>query len=74
MCIRDRSNITDQNIGKLDIYGTDPFQSSLDLSTERFHQENKGQHRLHTSTSTTDLPHQADLLIVSVDAANRLAA
>ena len=68
------SNITDQNIGKLDIYGTDPFQNSLDLSTERFHQENKGQHRLHTSTSTTDLPHQADLLIVSVDAANRLAA
>ena len=68
------SNIEDADIGTLDIYGVDPFQSSLDLSTERFHQENKGAHRLHMSTNPADLPSEADLLIVSVDAANRLAA
>lgn len=68
------SNIEDIEIGTLDIYGVDPFQSSLDLSTERFHQENKGGHRLHMSTDASVLPHEAELLIVSVDAANRLAA
>ena len=68
------SNIDDADIGTLDIYGVDPFQSSLDLSTERFHQENKGAHTLHMSTNPADLPAEADLLIVSVDAANRLAA
>jgi len=68
------SNIDDADIGTLDIYGVDPFQSSLDLSTERFHQENKGGHKLHMSTKASDLPSEADLLIVSVDAANRLAA
>jgi len=68
------SNIEDTDIGKLDIYGVDPFQSSLDLSTERFNQENKGRHTLHMSTDTANLPAKADLLIVSVDAANRLAA
>lgn len=68
------SNIDDTDIGTLDIYGVDPFQSSLDLSTERFHQENKGGHALHMSTKAADLPAEADLLIVSVDAANRLAA
>jgi len=66
--------IDDGDIGTLDIYGVDPFQSSLDLSTERFHQENKGRHRLHMSTKASGLPSEADLLIVSVDAANRLAA
>jgi len=68
------SNIDDADIGTLDIYGVDPFQSSLDLSTERFHQENKGGHNLHMSTQSSDLPAEAELLIVSVDAANRLAA
>jgi len=68
------SNIDDAKIGRLNIYGVDPFQSSLDLSTERFHQENKGGHKLHMSTNTSDLPGEAELLIVSVDAANRLAA
>ena len=68
------SNIEDADIGTLDIYGIDPFQSSLDLSTERFHQENKGGHNLHMSTKASDLPKDAELLIVSVDAANRLAA
>jgi len=68
------SNIQDADIGTLDIYGVDPFQSSLDLSTERFHQENKGGHALHMSTDAADLPAEAELLIVSVDAANRLAA
>ena len=68
------SNINDQAIGIFDIYGVDPFQSSLDLSTERFHQENQGGHKLHMSTNAADLPAEADLLIVSVDAANRLAA
>ena len=68
------SNIDDADIGTLDIYGVDPFQSSLDLSTERFHQENKGGHALHMSTKAAHLPTEADLLIVSVDAANRLAA
>ena len=68
------SNVDDAEIGILDIYGVDPFQSSLDLSTERFHQENKGGHNLHMSTDASDLPPEADLLIVSVDAANRLAA
>jgi len=68
------SNIDDSDIGTLDIYGVDPFQSSLDLSTERFGQENKGNHRLHMSTNAANLPAKADLLIVSVDAANRLAA
>ena len=68
------SNIDDAAIGTLDIYGVDPFQSSLDLSTERFHQENKGEHHLHMSTNAANLPIQAELLIVSVDAANRLAA
>lgn len=68
------SNINDADIGKLDIYGIDPFQSSLDLSTERFHQENKGGHTLNMSTQASDLPKEAELLIVSVDAANRLTA
>ena len=68
------SNIDDADIGTLDIHGIDPFQSSLDLSTERFGQENKGGHRLHMSTNAAALPAEADLLIVSVDAANRLAA
>jgi len=68
------SNIQNADIGTLDIYGVDPFQRSLDLSTERFHQENKGGHTLHMSTNTADLPAEANLLIVSVDAANRLAA
>jgi len=68
------SNIEDTDIGELDIYGIDPFQSSLDLSTERFGEENKGGHTLHTSTSPAVLPPVADLLIVSVDAANRLNA
>ena len=68
------SNINDAAIGTLDIYGVDPFQSSLDLSTERFHQENKGGHNLHMSTDAAALPAEADLLIVSVDASNRLAA
>jgi len=68
------SNIEDTDIGTLDIYGIDPFQSSLDLSTERFHQENNGKHKLHMSTNAADLPAEAELLIVSVDAANRLAA
>lgn len=68
------SNIEDTDVGTLDIYGVDPFQSSLDLSTERFHQENKGGHRLHMSTETSALPKEAELLIVSVDAANRLNA
>ncbi|MDB2439150.1 hypothetical protein N9W89_10570 [Hellea sp.] len=68
------SNIQDADIGTLDIYGVDPFQSSLDLSTERFHQENKGGHALHMSTDAADLPAKTELLIVSVDAANRLAA
>ena len=68
------SNIDDTDIGILDICGVDPFQSSLDLSTERFAQENKGGHKLHMSTKTADLPAEAELLIVSVDAANRLAA
>ncbi|WP_026942223.1 Gfo/Idh/MocA family oxidoreductase [Hellea balneolensis] len=68
------SNIDDTDIGKLDIYGVDPFQSSLDLSTERFHQENKGGNNLRMSTDAAKLPAEADLLIVSVDAANRLAA
>lgn len=68
------SNIDDADIGVLDIYGVDPFQSSLDLSTERFNQENKGGHKLHMSTNPADLPKEADLLIVSVDAANRLKA
>lgn len=68
------SNIDDPDIGTLDIYGIDPFQSSLDMSTERFHQENKGGHNLHMSIETSDLPSETDLLIVSVDAANRLAA
>lgn len=68
------SNIKDADIGTLDIYGVDPFQSSLELSTERFHQENKGRHKLHMSTEASHLPAEAELLIVSVDAANRLAA
>ena len=68
------SNIDDKKIGELDIYGIDPFQSSLDLSTERFLEENKGGHTLHMSTSPAALPEEADLLIVSVDAANRLTA
>lgn len=68
------SNIDDKKMGELDIYGIDPFQSSLDLSTERFLEENKGGHTLHMSTSPAALPEEADLLIVSVDAANRLAA
>ena len=68
------SNIEDEAIGELDIYGIDPFQSSLDLSTERFGQENKGGHTLHTSTNPAILPPEAELLIVSVDAANRLNA
>jgi len=68
------SNIQDEDIGELDIYGIDPFQSSLDLFTERFGEENKGGHTLHTSTSPVILPEDAELLIVSVDAANRLAA
>lgn len=68
------SNINDADIGTLDIYGIDPFQSSLDLSTERFQQENKGGHTLHMSTNSATLPPEAELLIVSVDAANRLAA
>jgi len=68
------SNIDDGAIGTLDIYGVDPFQSSLDLSTERFHQENKGGHTLHMNTDSAALPAEADLLIVSVDASNRLAA
>jgi len=68
------SNIDDPDIGTLNIYGIDPFQSSLDLSTERFHQENKGGHNLHMSTNSSALPGEAELLIVSVDAANRLAA
>jgi len=68
------SNIDDADIGILDIYGVDPFQSSLDLSTERFHQENKGGHKLYMSKETSGLPSEAELLIVSVDSANRLAA
>lgn len=68
------SNIDDAEIGELDIYGIDPFQSSLDLSTERFNQENKGGHTLHMSTNPAVLPPEAELLIVSVDAANRLKA
>ena len=68
------SNIADKAIGELDIYGIDPFQNSLDLSTERFVEENNGGHTLHPSTSPAILPEEAELLIVSVDAANRLAA
>ena len=68
------SNIKDLDIGALEVYGIDPFQSSLDISAERFAQENAGGHHLHLSTQASDLPSDAELLIVSVDAANRLAA
>lgn len=60
--------------GPYDIYGIEPFESGWPMVQERFDEMNEGGHKLHLMTSPDNVPAEVELLIVSVDARNRLSA
>lgn len=67
-------SLSNLDSGPYDIYGIEPYAQAWPTVQERFDQENKGGHTLHMMASPKGVPPQVDLLIVSVDARNRLAA
>lgn len=68
------SNIQDPQIGRLDVFGVEPNEAAHALAAQRFDEENAGGHALHMLRDCAPLPDESDLLIVAVDARNRLAA
>lgn len=68
------ARIDGEKFGPLSVYGVEPYESAAAISKQRFAQENKFDHQLNIGGDYTHMPPQTDLLIVSCDARNRLAA
>ncbi|NOX93959.1 MAG: hypothetical protein GXP04_02355 [Alphaproteobacteria bacterium] len=70
--IQSVSNITAGD--PMTVYGVEPNEAVWDLARQRFNDQNAGGHEFVLSKNADALPDILGLLIVSVDARNRLAA
>lgn len=68
------AKVSAKSFGCLNIHGIEPCEASQKVSTQRFFDENSNGHNLMMHSDWAKVPSKIDLLIVSVDARNRLAA
>lgn len=68
------ANVSSETCGHLDIHGLEPFEAARETAKSRFDEVNQSGHALTLHADISDAPKAFDLLVISVDARNRLAA